>query len=220
MSKYERDDTLIADTTSKPSNVETIIETTGEYVGVFIQAKQRVAKTGSKGIEFTFKSNEGGIARYLTLWLERTNGERIPYFYGLLSGLMACFKLRQIETVEAVSDEWDSSVGARVPTKIDSFSELLDRQVGVLLEREERVWEGRAHVSLRIVEFFDPVTRQTPPEIIAGDGATGRLTGLISGLTDRIQRTATPTIAAPSNTASIARQVVKYDQFAEDDIPF
>lgn len=216
MTKFERDDALIA---ASDSNAGAPIETSGAYVGVFTQAKQRVAKTGTKGIEFSFESTEGGTARYLTLWVERANGERIPYSYGLLSGLMACLDLHQIESVAVVSDEWDNSVGARVPTNIDSYPELVNRQVGVLLQREEQEWEGRTRVSMRIVDFFNPASRQTPPEIIAGTGAQGQLDRLVGGLKDKIQRAAPPPITAGNHTSNLAN-APKYDEFGAEDIPF
>lgn len=225
MSKFERDDTLIA---AAESNAGAPIETSGAYVGVFSQAKQRVAKTGTKGIEFTFESTEGAVARYLTLWVERANGERIDYSYGLLSGLMACLELKQIESAAVVSEEWSNSVGARVPTEIETYPELINRQVGVLLQREEQEWEGRTRVSMRIVDFFNPASRQMPAEILTGTVDSGQLDRLTGGLKDKILRAAPPSMAASSNASnnsgsSYDSQVSvgpKYDEFGAEDIPF
>jgi hypothetical protein len=64
MTSYTRDDNLAV---QPETNVGGRIETSGAYVGHFTQAKERTAKTGTKGIEFNFEAEDGRVARYLTL---------------------------------------------------------------------------------------------------------------------------------------------------------
>lgn len=220
MSTFERDDALVAASTGAANQP---IESSGAYVGVFTQAKHRVAKTGTTGIEFSFEAEDGAVARYMTLWVARANGERIPFAYGLLSGLMVCLGLKSISSVPAVSEEWDAAVGARVPTPIEAYPDLLNRQVGVLLQREEREWEGKLRVGMRIVDFFNPATRQMPSEILAGAGATGQLETQIAALKDRIVRatSAAAVVAgsAPAAGPAAPRHATAFD-LSDDDIPF
>lgn len=215
MSIFERDDSLVM--ASAAGAGPALIETSGPYVGVFTQAKQRIAKTGTRGIEFSFEASDGAVARYMTLWVERANGERIAYSYGLLSGLMVCLGLKSIRSEAAVGEEWDAGVGARVPTRIEAYPELINRQVGVLLQREERDWEGRLRVGMRIVDFFHPATRQTPAEVLGGSGATGQLDALIAHLKDRVVRAPPP--AATVAGAPSPAQAAAID-LGDDDIPF
>lgn len=214
MSTFERDDSLVM--TSADGAGGRQIEASGPYVGVFTQAKQRIAKTGTKGIEFSFEAADGAVARYMTLWVERANGERISFSYGLLSGLMVCLGLKSISSASVVSEEWDAGVGARVPTKIDAYPDLINRQVGVLLQREEQEWEGKLRTNMRIVDFFHPATRQTPAEVLGGSGATGQLDVLIANLKDRIVRATPPAAPASPHAAGHAAAI----DLGDDDIPF
>lgn len=217
MSTFERDDSLVA-ASANSGNVS--IETSGAYVGVFTQAKQRVAKTGTVGIEFSFETTDGALARYMTLWVARANGERIAYSYGLLSGLMVCLGLKSITSASVVSEEWDASVGSRVPTRIEAYPDLINRQIGVLLQREEQEWEGKLRTSMRIVDFFHPATRQTPAEVLGGSGATGQLELLIAGLKDRIVRAPPPAAVAPAATSPRVLSNAAAFDLNDDDIPF
>ena len=219
MSTFERDDSLVVASADGAGNRQ--IEVSGPYVGVFTQAKQRVAKTGTKGIEFSFEATDGATARYMTLWVERANGERIAFSYGMLSGLMVCLGLKTISSASVVSEEWDAGLGTRVPTKIDAYPDLINRQIGVLLQREEQEWEGRLRTNMRIVDFFHPASRQTPAEVLAGTGATGQLDQLIANLKDRIVRAPPPAVAAVAPAAAPTHfgKPPTID-LADDDIPF
>jgi hypothetical protein len=215
MNTFVRDDSLVV---SSAGNAGAPIEQSGAYVGVFTQAKQRIAKTGTRGVEFSFEATDGAVARYLTLWVERAGGERIEYAYGILSGLMVCLDVKAITSESVVSEEWDSALGTRVPTKIEAYPELVNRQVGVVLQREEQEWEGRARVSMRIVDFFNPVSRQTPAELLSGTGATGQLDRIVGGLKDKIFRAAPP--AAVAATARPGPVRSSPGDFSDEDIPF
>ena len=220
MSTFERDDALVV---ASAASANAAIETSGAYIGVFTQAKKRVAKTGTKGIEFSFEATDGSVARYMTLWVERASGERISFSYGLLSGLMVCLGIKSISSATVVSEEWDAGLGTRVPTTIEAYPELINRQVGVLLQREEHEWEGKLRTNMRIVDFFNPASRQTPSEILAGAGATGQLEMLIAGLKDRVVRASSP--AAPATAAPVAASPRVLSNAAafdlnDEDIPF
>lgn len=218
MSTFERDDALI-EGSAGAGNVA--IEASGPYVGVFTQAKMRVAKTGTKGIEFSFEATDGGVARYMTLWVERANGERISFAYGLLSGLMICLGLKTITPASVVSDEWDAAVGARVPAKIEAYPDLINRQIGLLLQREEQEWEGKLRTNMRIAGFFNPASRQTPSEILGGTATTGQLDMQVAGLKDRIVR-ASPPVQTTVAAAVAPRAVSNATAFDlnDEDIPF
>ncbi len=73
MTTYSRDDQLAV---QPESSFGAKIEKSGAYVGRFTLAKERVARTGTRGIEFTFESEDGQTARYLTLWVARANGDK------------------------------------------------------------------------------------------------------------------------------------------------
>lgn len=213
MTTYQRDDQLA---TQAEGRVGARIETSGAYTGRFTLAKERIARTGAKGIEFTFESDEGQLARYLTLWVTRANGERMDYGYGLLSALMVILGLNQIESKPAVIDEWQPDTSQWLPSQVEVFDALMNKPIGVLLQREEREWEGRTQVGMRIVEFFDPRDRRTAAEILANAREAQSLNRLIASLRPSVMRSAAPVAVAPAGTATSSGLA----DFAEDDIPF
>lgn len=213
MTTYQRDDQLA---TQAEGRVGARIETSGAYTGRFTLAKERTARTGAKGIEFTFESDEGQIARYLTLWLTRASGERMDYGYGLLSALMVILGLKQVESKPAVIDEWQPDTNQWLPTQVEVFEALMNKPIGVLLQREEREWEGRVQVGMRLVEFFDPRDRRTAGEILANVQKPQSLERLIASLRPSVMRSTAPVPVAPAGAATASGLA----EFAEDDIPF
>ncbi len=212
MTTYTRDDQLAVQPEGKFGGK---IETSGAYTGRLTLAKERTAKTGTKGLEFTFESDEGQQARYLSLWVERANGDKIDYGYALLSALMTCLGVKAIESTTTTLDEWQADTSQWLPAQVEVFESLMNQPIGLLLQREERVWEGKTQVSMKIVEFFDPRSRRTPAEILAGESVPQALERLAAGLRESVVRAYTP--PAGSSTRSPDNG---FSDIADDDIPF
>ncbi len=206
-------------------NVGSKIETSGAYVGHFTQAKERTAKTGTKGIEFNFEAEDGRIARYLMLWLTRANGEKIEYPFSLLSALMVCLNVKNIVSNTAMVDEWNSAANMMSPTEALTFPELMHKPIGVLLQREERLWEGKTYISMRIAQFYDPSDRSTPGEIMSGTRAGQVLDKLVGNLRDAVIRNdpppadTYPTQAAPAGTTPVGSVSSAFADISDDDVP-
>lgn len=212
MTAYTRDDQLAVQPEGKFGGK---IETSGAYTGRLTLAKERTAKTGTKGIEFTFESDEGQQARYLSLWVQRANGDKIDYGYGLLSALMACLGVQAIESTTTTLDEWQADTNQWLPAEVEVFESLMNQPIGLLLQREERVWEGKTQVSMKIVEFFDPRSRRTPAEILAGEPVPQSLERLTAGLRESVTRSYTPPAGASPRSPDNG-----FSDIADDDIPF
>jgi hypothetical protein len=228
MTSYTRDDQLAV---QPETNVGSRIETSGAYVGHFTLAKERTAKTGTKGIEFNFEAEDGRIARYLTLWLTRANGEKIEYPYSLLSALMACLNVKNVETTSSMVDEWSAAASMMMPTEAQIFPELMNKPIGVLLQREERLWEGKTFVSMKIAQFYDPSDRSTPAEIMSGSRAGQALDKLVGNLRESVVRTDAPsadtypgsvvsTPAAATTPAAAGASTGAFADISDDDVPF
>jgi hypothetical protein len=218
MTTYTRDDQLAV---QPETNVGGKIETSGAYVGHFTLAKEKTAKTGTKGIEFNFEAEDGRTARYLSLWLTRANGEKIEYPYSLLSALMACLNVKNIASETATIDEWNAAASTMMPTEAQTFPDLMHKPIGVLLQREEREWEGKTYVSMRIAQFFDPSDRSTPAEILTGNRAGQALDKLVGNLRETVVRNdAPPADAQPSTGKSSAGNANPFAAIDEDDVPF
>ncbi|MBK6742093.1 MAG: hypothetical protein IPG66_03615 [Hydrogenophilales bacterium] len=212
MTTYTRDDQLAVQPEGKFGGK---IETSGAYTGRLTLAKERTAKTGTKGLEFTFESDEGQQARYLSLWVERANGDKIDYGYALLSALMTCLGVKAIESTTTTLDEWQADTSQWLPAQVEVFESLMNQPIGLLLQREERVWEGKTQVSMKIVEFFDPRSRRTPAEILTGESVPQALERLAAGLRESVVRAYTPPAGAPAGRSDNG-----FSDIADDDIPF
>lgn len=210
MTTYTRDDELAV---APEGGGAGRIEHSGAYAGRFTLAKECVAKTGTRGIEFHFEADDGRNARYLRLWLARPNGEKIEYPYSLLSALMTCLGVKAIDSKATTVEEWNAASNQREPTEAQVFESLIGKPVGVLLQREEREWEGKTYVSMKIAGFFDPVDRATPAEIQSGRRSGQALAAMEARLTESAPapKPATATAAKPSPSD------VSFD---DEDIPF
>jgi hypothetical protein len=214
MTTYTRDDQLAV---QPESNFGGRIETSGAYIGRLTMAKERTAKTGTRGIEFNFEAEDGRVARYLTLWVARANGEKIEYPYSLLSALMACLDVKSIDSAPAMVDEWNAASGMMVPTEAQAVEALMKKPIGLLLQREEREWEGKTYVSMKIVQFFDPSDRSTPAEILSGTRTGLSLDKMVTNLRETVVRVdAPPTGAAPAGSGSSGN----FAEIDDDDVPF
>lgn len=213
MTSYTRDDQLAV---QPETNFGGRIETSGAYVGRLTLAKERTAKTGTRGIEFNFEADDGRVARYLTLWVARANGEKIEYPFSLLSALMACLDVKSIDSTTETIDEWNTASGMMAPTEAQVFPALMNKPIGVLLQREEREWEGKTYVSMKIVQFFDPSDRSTPSEIISGKRSGQALEKMVTNLRETVVRAdAPPAGAAPAGSGSGS-----FSEIDDDDVPF
>ncbi len=213
MTSYTRDDQLAV---QPETNFGGRIETSGAYIGRLTLAKERTAKTGTRGIEFNFEADDGRVARYLTLWVARANGDKIEYPYSLLSALMTCLDVKTIDSTPEMVDEWNAATGMWAPTEAQIFPALMNKPIGVLLQREEREWEGKTYVSMKIVQFFDPRDRSTPSEIISGARSGQALEKMVTNLRETVVRAdAPPAGATPAGGGS-----GNFAEIDDDDVPF
>jgi hypothetical protein len=211
MTSYTRDDQLAV---QPETTFGGKIETSGAYIGRLTLAREKTAKTGTRGIEFTFEADDGRIARFLSLWIARANGEKIEYPFSLLSALMACLDVKKIDSSSASVDEWNPATGSWAPGEAQVFPDLMNKPVGIVLQREEREWEGRIQVSMKIVQFFDPADRSTPGEIMSGNRSGRALDKMVSNLRETVVRSdALPAGGAPSGGGNFA-------EIDDDDVPF
>lgn len=130
---------------------------------------------------------------------------------------MACLGLEAIESKHNTLDEWQADTGQWLPTPDEVFPALMNKPISILLEREERVWEGRTQVGMRIVEFFDPRDRRTAAEILNHEREPQALQRLVANLRESVIRAAAPPASAAATGMTGSVGVV---DFVDDDIPF
>ena len=162
MSTYNLDASKAKEGSGRVSNR---ITETGGYVGVITMAKDVTAKSGAKGIELTFKSNEGLEAKYLTLWTQNKDGKAI-FGESQLHALMTCLKVKTISAVERVITEFDLDLKKEVQNPAMIYPELMNKPVGLVLQAEE--YDGKNGVAEKMVYFtsFDASTKKLAAEIL------------------------------------------------------
>jgi hypothetical protein len=162
MSEY----TLDTDAAKQADTASGRITETGKYVGAFTKAKKVLSNQGTQGVEFSFKSNSGQTADYLSVWTVNKDGERI-YGYKQLMAIMTCLKVRNIGSRDAVVEEYDRNSNSMQSVNIECFPDLQNKPIGVLLQMEEyEKKDGSIAEKPVFAGFFDPSTEQVATEIL------------------------------------------------------
>lgn len=177
---------LNADTAKQGDKGSTqYIDTTGEYTGIFTVAKQITARSGTDGIEFTFQSDDGQVARYLTIYTTKADGTEV-FGMGMLHALMTCLKVREIKSETITVEEWDNNARVKVPVDIENFTALCNKHVGVLLQKEYYTANtGDTKSKMTIAGFFDAASRLTATEILEKVKEPKSLDVKLRGLKDK-----------------------------------
>lgn len=190
------------------------ITETGKYTGVFTKAKKVLSQKGTKGIEFTFASNGGQTADYLSVWTLNKDGEQI-YGYKQLMAMMTCLKVRGIDSKKATVEEYDRDSNSMQAREMDIFPALQDKPIGVLLQMEEyKKKDGSVGEKPSFAGFFDAQTEQVATEILEKSEAA-ILAKLVSQLTPmrKLKTSRQPMQGYQGGTGMP-------DNFDDDSIPF
>jgi hypothetical protein len=179
----------------------------GAYVGKFTRAQAVTAKSGAEGIEFTFETDSGQRADYLTIWTHKEGKE----FYGrkVLDAIMTCMKVRSIS---AEPTPWKGKNGTEM---VPQFRALLGR-IGLFLVVEEYEKDDGSVASKMVLAIpFEADTKRTASEVL-DKGTAQAFDGILASLRDKpVQRKASPRREAAQHTSHGGG----FDDM-DDDIPF
>lgn len=195
------------------------IKETGKYKGRFIKAEDLTATTGTKGVSFTFESDEKQTAN-LTIYTMKANGEKL-YDFQKLMAIMACMRLRNIaDPVMGQATKYDFDAKQDVQYQAPLLLDLMNKPVGLLLQsceyekQKDRVPTGEYGWKIEIQGAFEASTELTASEILGGKTKPELLAQMVSHLADR-----------PLKSKGAARATVPAGSGApmgdmDDDIPF
>lgn len=193
------------------------IDEKGKYVGKFTRAEDITAASGTRGITFTFETNDGQKSNF-SIYTIKSNGEKLGD-YGTLMALMTCLGIKDIKPAQVASMVWDKDAGGNVSKMLSQFPELMNKPVGILLameEYEKRDGSGTGW-SARLNAVFQAETELTASEILDRKTTPTKLPQLVAALKDR------PLKKRPaSNGGSHQMDGGAFDESApfNDDIPF
>lgn len=112
------------------------IEASGQYHGTFTRAEKVTSEKGTKGVDFSFKSNEGATADYLTLWTHNKDGKQLQGF-NVLMAIMTCLRVKELTAEAGEVEKWDPNLKQRVKVSAPLFKELMGKPIGLLIYMEE-----------------------------------------------------------------------------------
>jgi hypothetical protein len=161
------------------------IDQKGKYVGKFTRAEDIKAQSGTRGVAFTFESDDGQKSNF-SIYTIKSDGEKLGD-YGLLMAIMTCIGVRDIKPAQVASMVWDKEAGANVNKTLSQFPELLNKPIGILLameEYEKRDGSGTGW-SARLNAVFQASTELTAAEILDRKTTPQKLPQLVAALKDR-----------------------------------
>lgn len=198
---YKLDTTAARQADRKQGRIEDI----GAYVGHFVRAEDITAKTGTKGIEFEFESDDGGTL-VASIWTINAKGDQI-FGFRQLQALMTCLGLREINEKTMKVEKYDRDARARIEVEAVCFPELMDKPIGIFVETEGYMKnDGSVGSSAKIAAFFR-TDKFMASEILDRAKEAMQYEKTLSSLRHRPLKGTRP---APVTTADIE----------DDDIPF
>jgi len=163
------------------------IRETGKYLGKFTRAELMFSqKTGARGIELDFLSDDGKECT-TQLWTHNGAGDPLPAI-NMVNALMTCLGLRGIKPVRTSVPKYDYDAKAKVKADVDAFPDLMNKPIGLLLQKEISTYEGKDKTKMLIYAAFQHGTEKTASEILDRVAAPSALGKLLAGLADKDSR--------------------------------
>ena len=186
------------------------LDATGQYTGVFTRAEATTSKNGAEGIDFSFKSNDGLSADYLTVWTHGRDGKEI-YGYKQLMAIMTCLKIKSLSTKEGMIEKWDKETSGKVKVSATLYPDLMNKPIGLLLQREDYLKKDQSEGhKMGIFAAFEASTEFTASEILGHKTSPELLDKMLAKLKDKPLQMSVSANYAPS---------ASFDSF-EDEIPW
>lgn len=206
--------TLDTKAASAADNIVSRIDQSGKYVGTLTRVEIVASKQGTEGVEFSFRSDDGATADFLTLWTYKASGEALPSLK-TLNAMMTVVRVKSLTPTQGTVEKWDSGTGQRGKFPATIFPELTGKRIGLLLQREEyEKRDGSVGAKVNIVGCFDPETELTASEILARKTKPETLARMVGALRDKPMKNGRAAHAAPASDTSSG-----FDDM-DDDIPF
>ena len=160
------------------------IKEIGKYIGEFTQAKEIVSKkTGTKGIEFAFKSTSGQKTN-ISIYTMSASGEKYQG-YDALMAIMTCQGLRSIKPVDGEVTRYDYDSKKDVKERGKLFPDL-HKPIGILLETEDYPkQDGSTGTRMVLKNVFRAADEFTASEILDRKTSPELLPKFVAGLRHR-----------------------------------
>lgn len=142
------------------------IQQTGAYVGTIVAATQYKAQSGAEMMNISFLSSSGEKAPYLSICYKKIDGSNNDIGINQINALMACMKVTQTAPVIGTIQVWDKGAGTEIPQQATVFPELMNKPVGLFLQRELSTYNGEDKDKVVFYAPFCADTQQTAQELL------------------------------------------------------
>lgn len=172
---------------ARQANTNNFIDQSGKYKGVFTLAEAVTSKKGTEGIEFSFKSEDGQQANYLTLWTYNENNEPL-YGFKVLSAIMTVMGIKELTPKQGNIPDKDGN-----SRQVTAFPILHNKPVGLVLQKVLYTKNnGDDGYKFNIFAPFQSQTELTAKELLDGKTQPHALSGIVANLKDKDERTTKP----------------------------
>lgn len=140
------------------------INTSGAYVGTIAQCEIYETEKGANMIRFAFMSQDGSLT-FVPMCITGTDGTE-TFSMGILQAMMGILGVEKLQPVAGKVKARNGELfdGHRVPA-------LEKKQIGMLLQRVNDVYNEKESYQMQCVSVFAPVSRQTYHEMAEGKEA-------------------------------------------------
>lgn len=211
--------TLDANAAKSAESIGKFIRETGKYKGRFTRAELIISKEkGSRGIEFDFLDNMGKECT-LQLWTHSSTGETYSAL-NMVNAIMTCLSLRGMQPVETLVEKYDYDTKQKTKVKVKAFGELMNKPIGLLLQKELSEYQGKERSKMLIYAAFQHDSEKTATEIIDKQAQPLALAKMVTGLHDKDNR------SKQANKSFTGDNKANHDAYRgnapdlDDDLPF
>lgn len=199
----------------KADNFSSIIRETGKYVGTITRAEKLESKNGTKGVGFSFKTDDGAIANYLDVYTEKANGEQL-WGHSLVQSVLCCTRTKNADEGPIKCEKWTRDQGI-VEQTVTGYPALMGKRIGFVLQRvlETNQNTGADVDRVSIARVFEATTGLTSSEILDGKTKAEKIDAMMKSLQpvwDRRKKSPAQAMSAPAAANSSGD--------FDDDIPF
>lgn len=192
----------------------------GKYSGVFTRAEAITSKKGSKGVEFSFKCDDGSTSDYLSVWTSNASGEQLAGFKAVMA-MLTCMSLRGAKETQIEVEKYNFDMQQRERVTVPGYPDMMNRPIGLVLQKELYTKNnGGEGERMLIVGCYRPSDEFTASEILdkaVKPEVLAKQLQWLAGKSVKDSRTnATPGASAPAAAASSGGGFADFT----DDIPF
>ncbi|NLZ11099.1 MAG: hypothetical protein GX086_07195 [Alcaligenaceae bacterium] len=171
-------------TAARQANANNYIDQSGKYIGEFTLAEAVTSRQATEGIEFSFKSQDGQQANYLTLWTYNSNGDAL-YGYKVLSAILTLMGIKEIVPQKGTIKDANGN-----PRQVIAFPALHGKPIGLVLQKVLYTKnDGKDGYKFNIFAPFQAGTELMAKELLDGTQQPKALASMIASLKDKDERT-------------------------------